>query len=390
MYSRTINIPWFARGIQAWQLGFYTYFFLVNISFGMYLTVSRDMVNTLLGHQYSFMTLLVAAENIPLIFSVVGGGLGDVIGRRTVFLIGFLSTIPLILMGYLPLEYLPLMAGLYMFFWSLAQPSVTGALLHATSSSGIHYSLFAMSGTIGWGVGGPLAGIIITGYGWWGAWITTAAINLLGYIIAYIFFPRHVIGGGVHGRELVEALECVYIYVIAAILGVSGFLLFFGNYALVLRSRISDPGLFGLFYTFIPAILGLISRPILGYLSEKIDPRILALTGTVTYTFVITGLYLSTGVLMLILWALPIYPLIDQGFMLTFSKKLRGELQSFASGLWSSMFSIGGLIVLLIGFTWITSSFTHIYMCSATLLTASSILLLIIMYKLEQNDLSYY
>ncbi len=380
MYSRAVFIPGFLRGVRLWHVGFYTYFFLVNISFGMYLTISRDMVKSLLGYEYSFMTLLVASENLPLMFSILGGGLGDVIGRRSTFLIGFLSTIPLILIGYLPIQLLPLMAGLYMFFWSLAQPSVTGALLHATSSSGIHYSIFAMFGTIGWGIGGPLAGIIIGGYDWRIAWIVTGLINIAGYIIAYLLFPKHVVGGGVEPRELFYALRHVYLYVVASILCVSGFLLFFGNYALILRSRIGDPSLFGLFYTFIPAIMGLISRPILGYASERIDPRLLALLGSLLYIFVITGLYLSTGIMMLILWALPIYPLIDQGFMLTFSRRLRGELQSFASGLWWSSFSLGGVIVLLISFTYITSEFFYIYIVSLTLLLSSTILLMIYIY----------
>ncbi len=360
--------------IEAWRLGFYTYFLLVNLGFGMYLTISRDMVQYILGYNYSFMSIVVAAENIPLIVSALGGGLGDIIGRRQLVLTGALSAIPLFLLGFLPIKYLPLLAGTYIFFWSLAQPSITGALLHATSSSGVQYSIYAVFGTIGWGIGGPLAGVLISTYGWRPAWIASGIITLLSFIIAYLFFPHSVIGGEASVSDLFHALSRIYPFFTANVLVISGFLLFYGNYSLVLRGRISDPGLYGLVYTFIPAVVGIIARPIIGLISEKIDPLKLAFGGTILYILVVSGLYYSTGPLMIILWAFPIYPFIDQGFMLTYSRRLPGSLQAFASGLWGTAFSIGGLVVFVIGLTLTHNSLGTIYFLSLLFLSASMLL----------------
>jgi predicted MFS family arabinose efflux permease len=373
----------YMRGIGVWRLSFYTYFFLVNIGFGMYLTISRDMVREVMGYNYSFMTLVVASENIPLIFSFIGGGLGDVIGRRKLVLLGLLSSIPLFMMSRLSIEYLPLIASLYIFFWSLAQPSITGALLHATSSSGIQYSIYAVFGTIGWGLGGPLAGIITRYYGWSYSWITASIITLSAFIIAYAFFPQSVRGGEAGLRDIVRASKIVLPYFITSLLTMAGFLLFFGNYPLILRSRLHDPELYGLVYTFIPALIGIIARPLIGLLSEKTKPLNLAFTGIILYIVVIAGLYYSINmsvIVMIILWSIPAYPFIDQGFILTFSRSLPGSLQAFASGIWGTTLSIGGFLVLVTSVTPIMRSIYEIYIASETLLFTALILLLVIEY----------
>ena len=361
--------------IEAWRLAFYMYFFLVNLGFGMYLTISRDAVQALLGYEYSFMSLVVAAENIPMVFAVIGGGLGDYLGRRTMVLLGFFSSIPLLLMGLLPISYLPLLAAGYVFFWGISMPSITGALLHATRSSGIQYSIYAVFGTIGWGLGGPFSGLLIRIGGWSLAYYVAALTVLLGYVVAYVFFPSHVVGGGAGFREIVSASRRVIFFFASSVLATAGFLLFFGNYALILRSRIGDPGLFGIVYTFIPALLGIMVRPFIGVLTERTEPSRIALTGILLYMAVITGLTYSTGLPMIILWALPVYPFLDQGFMLTFSRRLPGKLQAFASGIWSTALSLGGVIVLAISFTGVTGEFMYIYLCSLALLAASLIVL---------------
>ncbi len=382
----TLGVPAPLR-IKAWKTGFYTYFLFVNIGFGMYLTISRDTIHSLLGYDYSFMSLVVAAENIPLLFSVIGGGLGDVIGRRHLVLVGSVSAIPLLLIPFLPLNLLPLMASLYVLFWSLAQPSITGALLHATSSSGVQYSIYAVFGTIGWGIGGPLAGVLIRIYGGTASWVTASIITLTGFLVAYLLFPPQATGGSASPSDLLRALRLVYPYFLANVLAMSGFLLFYGNYSLVLRGRISDPGLYGLIYTFIPSIIGIITRPLIGVASERIEPLRIALAGILTYIVVTTGLYYSSGLLMVILWAVPVYPLVDQGFMLTYSRRLPSSLQAFASGLWGTAFSMGGILVLLAGVSPTSSSLTWIY-CSSEILLISSASLLIPLLLNRRNRLS--
>jgi MFS family permease len=371
----TYILPSVFRGIEAWRLSFYIYFLLVNMGFGMYLTISRDMVQRTMGLNYGFMTMLVAAENIPSFIAVFSGGMGDVIGRRKMVLLGSASMLPLMMMVYLPVAWLPSMAAAYVFLWSLAQPSVTGALLHATSSSGFQYSIYAAFGTIGWGVGGPLAGIIVGRYGWSAAWLTASLITLTAFLIAYVFFPRHAVGGEAHARDLVAASRIVAPVFLSATLALSGFLLFYGNYSIVLRSRISDPGLYGVVYTLIPSLVGVTVRPLIGLLSERIEAWLLALTGLLMYTVITLGLYLSSGIIMIILWAIPVYPFMDQGYVLTFSRLLKGSLQAFASGLWGTALSIGGIIVLIVGFTPLTGSLSTILATAEALIMSAALIL---------------
>ncbi len=46
--------------------------------------LTRDYVKTSLGYYYSFMTLLIASETLSSIMSVVGVGIGDIIGHRKI------------------------------------------------------------------------------------------------------------------------------------------------------------------------------------------------------------------------------------------------------------------------------------------------------------------
>lgn len=370
-----MSYGWFAARIQllrglkleSWRLGFYVYILLANMVYGMYLVTSRDAVKSFMGFDYRFMTLLVAAENIPALFSIFGGGLGDVFGRRKTLFLGMLGAVPIFLMGATGIDYLPVLASLYILLWSISGPSVTGALLDATGSSGIHYSLYAMFGTIGWGLGGPVAGILTSRYGREIVFLLAGVSLFIGFLSAYIFFPRHAGGRGSTPRDILHGARLVLPIFIAGTFAMAGLTLFFGNFSLILREAAGSPEVFGLVYTLLPAILGTIARPVSGILSEKTKPINLALVAILTYIVLVLALVYSSGILIFILWLIPVYPFIDQGFMMTISRRLPRKLQALAVGVWTTAMSFGGIIVLCLGFTPITSSIYTITAASETM-----------------------
>jgi MFS family permease len=103
---------------------FYAASFMLGVVGGAYYTVSRDIVYKHVGLDYVFMSLLIASETVPGFFSVVGGMVGDVIGRRRMLLLGALSSIPLALIGFTSVEFIPLLILVYGVATSMAQPSI--------------------------------------------------------------------------------------------------------------------------------------------------------------------------------------------------------------------------------------------------------------------------
>ena len=370
--------PWILRireKTPLWILGFSLSMLLSNLSYGVYLVLSRDLVKTLLGNNYGFITLLVAAETLPLLLSALGGGLADMIGRRRILLISIIGALPLFLMGLTSIYYLPILASIYMAMWSLAWPSITGALLHATGSSGRSYGFYMMWATIGWGIGGPLGGVLEQVIGAQATFYLSGFIYALSAIIPYIVFPEHVTGGTAHIREILMGARLALYTFIAGSLVFAGLNLFFGSYALRLRQIAGSSSFFGVVYTLFPAIIGAIARPLVGILSDKIRPVYVALLGAVIEATLIVLLYISWGWIAILIWLVPAFPFIDQGYTMLLSRRLLGRLQALAAGIRLTMSSLGGAIVFAISFTPVVKSLLSITIVSEILIIFSCLML---------------
>jgi len=255
--------------LSRWKIGFYLYMLATSITFGIYLVVSRDIAYNEYVDQYGFVVWLIAAENIPSVFSVLAGGLGDVLGRRRLLIIGSLSFIPLLLMGYLPSRLLPFLAGGYIALWTLSSPSVTGALLDATSSSGFQYSLYTMFGSIGWGVGGLLGGYL-KAFGGRPLSFTAASVIILGgFTAAYLTYPRHAYGGLAKMEDVSRGIRKLSLTFVGLTSLFMSIMIFYGSFAIKLRDIAGSPQMFGLLYTTLPALTGTLVRPIAGIISDK-------------------------------------------------------------------------------------------------------------------------
>ncbi len=360
-----------------WFTGFNIGNFLLNMIIGMYMMLTRDYVKTLLGYNYSFMTLLVAFETLPSIMSVIGGSIGDIIGRRKVLGFSIVGLIPLALMGVLEIQYLPLLTGIYSAMISISLSIIMGALLHATKSSGKSYGYFMTYATLGWGLGGPLAGFLEPIIGLRNCFLLVSLIYAISILIPYSVFPEIAIGGEAGLKDIVIGAKTVIYIFIAGSLVFAGLNLFFGNYSLRLREISGSPEVFGIVYTLLPAIIGAITRPLIGILSDRIDPLIVALIGCIIEVVCIIMLYYSWGLIAVIVWLTPAYPFLDQGYTMLLSRRLPGKLQALAAGVRVTMSSFGGLIVLVLASTIITSNLYYI-MITSILMIISSIILLIV------------
>ncbi|ADV64943.1 hypothetical protein Desmu_0635 [Desulfurococcus mucosus DSM 2162] len=331
-------------------LVFYAASLMLGIVGGAYYVVSRNAVYIEVGPDYAFMSLLVASETLPGFFSVVGGVLGDMLGRRRMIVLGALSSIPFIIAGMGGVRSLPYLILMYGVLTSMASPNVYGGLLHYTGSSGSSYSLIAVAGSIGWAIGGVIGGYMAESLSFTACMTVLAAMVSASYLAVYAAYPGKVTYPGASLMEVVDGAGRVWPLFLASVLSFTGVRFFFSNYVLALRSMLTDPVVYGLVVNTIPAITGAAIWPIIGRVSDNRNPVLLAMIAVAEYA-VLIAVFLNLGdpVVVSVLWAIPIYPLLEQGLVISISRKLPGRLQSLASGVFTTSLSVAGFAILLLG-----------------------------------------
>ncbi len=357
--------------MRYWRIGFYTYMLLSSLVFGMYLVLSRDLIKTSLGYDYRFVTSLVAAETLPMLFSVLGGGLSDIIGRRKILIIGMTASIPLYLMSEYGLAYLPILAAAYITLWTTSSPAVTGTFLDVTSSSGMEYSLYAMFGSIGWGVGGLVAGLIKDALGAGLAFKLASAAISIAFLSAYLSYPKEHVSIRATPYEVFKGVRRVSLIFIAVVGLLASVNLFYGSFSLRLREIAGSATIFGLVYTTLPAIAGSLVRPVAGYLSDRFQPEDLLLLTAFAYILLFPLMSMSYGLTAIILWLIPLYPFMDQGSMISVSRQLQSSLQGVAAGVISTASSVAGLLVLLASRTPLVNTLSTITLLAMSTSAAS-------------------
>jgi MFS family permease len=363
--------------LRDWRIGFYVYMLLSSLVFGMYSVLSRDLVKTSLGNDYRFITSLVAAETVPMLFSVLAGGLSDIVGRKRILIIGMTASIPLYLMGKYGLHYLPILAAAYVTLWTASSPAVTGTFLDVTSSSGTQYSLYAMFGSIGWGAGGLIAGLIKDVIGAGLAFKVASAAILIAFLSAYLSYPEGKVSGRATPLEVFKGIGRVSLVFIAIVGLLTSVNLFYGSFSLRLREIAGSATVFGAVYTTLPAIAGSIVRPVAGRLSDRFSPENMLLVTAVAYLILFPLMNASYGLLAIILWLIPLYPFMDQGSMISVSRRLRSSLQGMAAGVISTASSVAGLLVLLASRTPLVNTLSSITLLAMATSSASIAVLLL-------------
>jgi len=328
---------------------FYIASFMLGLVGGSYYTVSRNAVYAEEGLDYGFISTLVAFETIPGFFSIVGGAASDVLGRRRMLLLGASSSIPLILAGFSGLRLLPPLILVYGVLTSTASPSIAGGLLHYTNSSGSAYSVMAVANSIGWALGGILGGYLAALSPFTNSMILLGALVAVSYLVLYSAYPREVMYPGARLREVAEGARRVWLLFLASTLVFTGTRFFFSSYILNIRSMLGDPVLFGLVVNTLPALTGALLWYYIGRLSDRVNPVYLALAAIVEYiVFIVLFLNIYDPVIVSALWVVPIYPLLEQGLVISISRRLPGRLQSLASGVYTTSTSLAGFTILVL------------------------------------------
>ncbi len=336
---------------RAWAICYVAYLFLYSSAYGSYVAVSRAVARDLLGADYTFLTYLIAAETIPSILAVFAGALADVVGRRRLMAIGFLSAVPLALMSCSPLQLYPLLAGLHVTLFTLSSPSVTGTYLAATSSSGISYSYYGIGGSLGWAFGGVIGSALMGAFGVSVSFIYSFIAVVAGFTFAYICYPTHIdLGRATSFKESLKAVRYARNALVPVILALIALELMWNASSYKIRVFVNSEGLgdtlYGVIYVMVPGVLGAILRPLAGYLSDRCNIRKMFLFSILSYSAVFTAFTVLPPPVFLIAWFIPVYQFFDQAAMMGVSRALPREYQATAAGAMSTAWTLAGLSVL--------------------------------------------
>ncbi|MEM1685324.1 MAG: MFS transporter [Acidilobaceae archaeon] len=313
----------------------------------VYYTVSRAYFADILGSDsYSFIVLVSAIEVCVGLIGPLAGYLGDVYGRWLLASIGFirLPLLPLIplLDGFNVLPIILLYSLASTVFWS----NTLGYILEARWGSAIFYAKATILLTLGWALGSLAPGVLGLFMGYNDIFIVLG----LTYVIPPILAVYAVIGSGRNlnskpGKSLKLTISIPIGLFISLIALAAGLNIFWSIFSIKLYYELNrDILIYGLISGTLPALVSAIIRPIAGLAVDKFGEKRILVYTIIAYIIYSLLVYNSSGLILAILWLIPIYPFKDIAQTMYISKRLPPELQATAAGILTQINSISSLL----------------------------------------------
>ncbi len=326
------------------------------VAWGMYHAFTRIYVVKDLEGGVEALTLLTGLEWLAAFLAIPAGYLTDKYGGRWPLYIGALGAIPFLAA---PLVTEPMLLSLVLstssLAWAIAWPTVLSHVLRGRDV-GVKYSKFGLGIGLGWGLGSIASGFIYEHLGAAGVFTLMATL----YLAAYTAFISKVVGVQVLERvnkeDLLKLMNVLKLFVSAIAISTFAREYIFIYLTAKLSQAVSSinfPGLstheaFGVIYGVASSILAIPVRLLAGKLVGKVNPlSLLALTNS-AYIAYTSAFYFSSDLLTVILWQIPMYPLIDVATYTSAALYSPEKLRSSASGAVITFSSMGAAFIALL------------------------------------------
>jgi len=327
-----------------------------TLAWGLYFTASRIYVKEVLGGTFTDIALLTSLEFLPALLSTFWGYLGDVLGRRKIILLGFLSVPAFMMIGFTGIPWVLILAFIASLASTIAWPSVVAAVVSDIEEVGSRkYSIYAMGGSIGWGLGSISMGFLFSMGGMKLVSIMTALFMALAFTLFYIMYPE-AYGQSFkreHGISVFKNIvrnKIIIAFLSAVIISYFGLEFSYNILSIKLYNELGRNEVFyGIFFGGITAFLGALFRPVAGRIVDTLGETRSFIVTLMSYTLLLYGLALAKGWVMAVLWIIPIYPLYDTAAVTATSKALPPELRATAIGTYGTAVSIAGSLVVIAG-----------------------------------------
>ncbi len=336
--------------------------FLHSFAWGIYYAFTRYYIVGNLGG-YSLLLLLVGAEWGLPVFSVLFGALAERYGRRVFIGLGASGALSFLVAPFVadPLLYVAVLSYAS-FAWGMSWPCVLAPVLGGGRGAGRRYGVFSLSGTVGWCVGSVVEGVLyisLQGY----VLVVAGLCYLLAYVLYFVAFPREADHGGegVNLVEFVEAAVALLPIFVSVALSIFGMELAYNVIAVKLREEIKAlaaslgfdksvvPVLYGIMYGGLPAVLAVPARVAAGVIADKVEPVVMLACVEAVYSVYMLGLQAMSGLPVILLWQLPLYPFYDIATYTAVARHSPERLRAYATSVVVTAKSIGGFAVALVG-----------------------------------------
>ncbi len=373
-----VGDKWGGRGRgEAYVLSY----FLLGLQNALYYVLTRTVVASVLGQDYGFIVLMAAMESLPGLLSVLLGFVSDKLGRRVVLLSGLLASLVFAYMGFTSVETYPIMALLYFTALMLYQSTLYGTVLYTVEGAGRPFSMFGLAGSLGWALGGLVPGMLSRFHHSSLPFLLGAASLAASSIIAYTCFPDNwssELGQRQPSlRDLIAGVKSVSDVVLPLSLGAAGVGIMVGAFGVKLYSIVGGILTYGFIYSTLSGVFGAIARVPAGRLVDTFRPELVLMLTFTGYAVDVTMMGVVSGVGLVILWLLPLYPFYETSGYVCLSRRLPPNLQATAAGVFSTSLSISGLLNIASSRAVEKWPFESVMLLSAAFFISASVLLAI-------------
>ena len=336
---------------------------LLAIGWGLYYNTSRPWVKEVLGYSYNFLFLLMAVEYAPLLLALIAGIISDYIGRIRAIYIGLLQSLAFIAAPFLDLKTLPILILIASLASILPWVNIVALSMVIGRRSGTTYSRIALGSSLGFGLSGVITLVldalcrefdVLILLTYIIASISTGISTILVLIVAkrvgeYRDFL--VINFGDLLKFITKNSKQISIVILSFTSIFLGVLIAWNALSLKLYGILNNVGLFGLISATIPAFTAAISRPSIGKFIDLLGPMKSYLVCLIAYLLYLTAMFIAPSHVFIILWFIPIYPLLDTSTYILSAHMFPLSMQGSASGLVIMGQGIAGLLALLTNLT---------------------------------------
>lgn len=308
----------------------------------------------------SALTFLTGIEWFMAFLAIPFGYLKDKYGGTWPIYLGALGSVAFTSLIFLRSpEVLSVVLSLSTFSWAVAWPSIIATATSKYGTSALSYARITLGGGLGWGIGSVIMGSIYRSYGLIG--ITASIITT--YLLAYTLFIADlkdveivVKSTTIRFKDLVLTIRMLTYFVLSVVVCVFARELLYVIMTVKLRKEVStlklltltEEEVFGVVYGALASVLSMPMRLWAGKLANKLGVfRLyrLAVLAYLAYAWVFQATY---GIYSIILWQVPLFPLIDVAIYSLAVEHAPEKLRTSVIGVVTAFSSVGGSLLILV------------------------------------------
>lgn len=379
-----MSISEVSGGVKRAKLAYTLALTISSCGWGVFYTFSTRYITAELGGGTLSMYLFTGASWLFSLSSLLAKPAVRLLGERSAILLGVIAGLPAVLGLRIrdPLV-LALVLSASNIPWAISWPIVLKVVFSRTKSGlGAEYSGFTLLAGVGYIAGSLVAGLLYATGGLELVYVTASLLIATPFIAYYAYYTPTRWGNEEASKA--STFRVLKWTLIAICLFVLGRELFFSQGPGKINYEIEQlvPGrsdwvyymLYGLVYSG-GALISPLARFLAGRIVDKYGPRSLLVASICSYTLLYWSFTKTSGVIPLVLWQIPLFPLYDVAVNTHIARLLPRQLHVHGFALLTAFTALGGSLVTLLLFLRVIDLVTVGYIVTSTSLVSIALIL---------------